>query len=211
MIYELRAYTLRTGKAPEAARNAGEIGRRIRGDDYGKLEGYWLTEIGPLNQVVHLWSYESLDERQRLRGALAENEAWRNEYLPLLRPHLVQQEVRLMHSILGPKAPERTGNVYELRCYQTEVGRAREWAKLISDYMPAREKYSKNVALWVVEAADPNEVCHIWAYDDLNARMAARGAAAQDPEWQEFLATSAPLLLRMQSTIMLPAAHSPLQ
>ena len=45
MIYELRIYTLRTGKAPEAAKNAGEVGRAIRGDDYGKLEGYWTTEI----------------------------------------------------------------------------------------------------------------------------------------------------------------------
>ena len=211
MIYELRIYTLRTGKAPEAAKNAGEVGRAIRGDDYGKLEGYWTTEIGPLNQVVHLWSYESLDERQRLRGELSENEAWREDYLPRLRPHLVEQQVRLMHAVLPPKAPESEGNIYELRCYQVEVGKARQWAGLISDVMPVREKYSKNAGLWVVEAADPNEVCHLWVYEDLNARMAARAACAQDPDWQAFLGKSAPLLLRMHSTIMLPAPHSPLR
>ena len=54
MIYELRTYTVKPGTAPVVAKNAGTVARGIRGDDYGKLEGYWLTEIGPLNQVMHL-------------------------------------------------------------------------------------------------------------------------------------------------------------
>jgi len=63
MIYELRTYTVKPGSAPIVAKNAGTISRNIRGDDYGKLEGYWLTEVGPLNQVMHLWSYKDLNER----------------------------------------------------------------------------------------------------------------------------------------------------
>ena len=61
MIHELRTYTTPAGMAPKLARYSAEIGRPIRGDDYGKLEGYWITEIGPLNQVMHLWSYEDLN------------------------------------------------------------------------------------------------------------------------------------------------------
>ena len=97
MIHELRTYTLKPGAAPMVARNSGEVGRDIRGDDYGRLEGYWITELGPLNQVMHLWSYDSLDERQRLREALAKNDRWVNEYLPLIRPVLLRQDIRLMH------------------------------------------------------------------------------------------------------------------
>jgi hypothetical protein len=33
----------------------------------------------------------------------------------------------------------------------------------------------------------------------------------KDPGWQEFLGKSAPLLEEMHSTIMMPAAHSPLK
>ena len=51
-------------------------GRRIRGDNYGRLLGYWTTEVGPLNQVVHLWEYASLNDRERLRGELAKNARW---------------------------------------------------------------------------------------------------------------------------------------
>ena len=51
MIYELRTYTLKPGMQPTVAKNAGTVGRDIRGDDYGKLEGYWMTEIGPLLEL----------------------------------------------------------------------------------------------------------------------------------------------------------------
>jgi len=27
-----------------------------------------MTEIGPLNQVLHMWSYNSFEERAKLRG-----------------------------------------------------------------------------------------------------------------------------------------------
>ena len=52
MIHELRTYTLMPGTAPVVAKNSGTIARDIRDDDYGKLEGYWLTEIGALNQLT---------------------------------------------------------------------------------------------------------------------------------------------------------------
>ena len=122
MIYELRTYTLRAGAGPTVAKNAGEVGRAIRGDDYGKLEGYWLTEIGPLNQVMHLWSYTDLNERHRLRGELTKNERWAKEYIPLIRKHLIRQDIRLLDPVLPLKAPEADGNIYEYRNYRTARG-----------------------------------------------------------------------------------------
>jgi NIPSNAP len=77
--------------------------------------------------------------------------------------------------------------------------------------LPAREKYSKIVGLWQTEAGQPNEICHIWAYPDLNARAEARAAALKDPAWQEFLGKNLSLLEDMSSTVMLPAPHSPLR
>jgi len=56
MIYELRTYTVKPGTIGDMVKAASTVSRDIRGDDYGKLEGYWSTEIGPLNQVMHLWS-----------------------------------------------------------------------------------------------------------------------------------------------------------
>ncbi len=211
MIYELRTYTLRPGSGPTVAKNAGEIGRDIRGDDYGKLEGYWVTEIGPLNQVMHLWSYADLNERARLRVALSQNARWTSEYIPKIREHLVRQDNRLLNPVVDPKAPESDGNIYELRNYRLKPGAAKTWCGHFTDALPVREKYSKIVGLWTTDAGQPNEVCHIWAYPSLEARAASRAGAQADPGWREFLGKGGPLIEEMWSTIMLPAAHSPLK
>jgi NIPSNAP len=212
MIYELRTYTVKPGTLGDIVKAASTVSREIRKDDFGKLEGYWFTEIGPLNQVMHMWSYRDYDERTRLRAELGKNPRWTGEYLPLLRPLLLRQDVRLLNAIRAPVAPETTGNVYELRNYRAKpAGAAKQWLDAFTTVLPAREKYSKIVGLWQTEAGQPNEVCHIWAYPSLNARAEARGAAMKDPAWQEFLGKGPPLLEEMHSTIMLPAPHSPLQ
>ena len=211
MIHELRIYTVKAGSVMEMAKNAGEVGRAIRGDNYGKLEGYWITEIGPLNQVCHLWSFKDLNERARLRGELAKNERWTKEYVPLSRPILMRQDIRLLHPLIDIKAPATSGHIYEFRYYRTKPGAVREWAKHFIAALPVREKHSKIVGLWHTEAGQPNEVCHMWAYPDLNARAAARAAAAKDPGWQEFLKTAGHNLEELHTMIMLPAAHSPMK
>lgn len=211
MIYELRTYTCQPGTQAIVARNSGTVAKDIRGDSYGKLEGYWLTEIGTLNQVMHLWSYESFDERARLRAELSRNERWVDEYLPLIRPHLVRQHVRLMLPLLPYKKPAGDGHVYEYRAYRAKATRAREWAKLFADIMPVREQYSSPVCAWITDAGEPNEVSHLWAYPSLDERLAIRAKVMQDPRWQGFLKEAGPLLEEMTSTIALPAAHSPLQ
>ena len=210
MIYELRTYTCIPGSQAIVASNAATVAREIRGDDYGKLEGYWLSEVGTLNQVVHLWSYSSFDERARLRLALADNKRWVQEYIPLIRPHLLRQEVRLLLPILAFKPPATGGNIYEYRAYRAKPTMVRAWAKLFGAAMTVRERYSTPVCGWVTDAGQPNEVSHLWAYSSFEARMRARSAAGADPQWQAFLKEAGPLLEEMSTTLMLPASHSPL-
>jgi hypothetical protein len=212
MIYELRTYTVLPGAVGDMVKAASTVSRDIRKDEYGKLEGYWSTEIGPLNQVLHMWSYRDFAERTRLRAELAGNPRWTSEYLPLIRPLLVRQEVRLLSAVRPPVAPASTGNVYEFRNYRAKpAGAAGQWLDAFIAALPAREQYSKIVGLWRTEAGQPNEVCHIWAYRDLNARAEARANAVKDPAWQKFLAQGPAFLEEMNSTIMLPAPHSPLK
>ena len=211
MIYELRTYTLVPGKQGEYIKLSGDVGRKARGDKYGKLEGHWSTEFGTLNQVVHLWSYPDLNERDRLRGELAKNEDWTKGYLPLIRSMLAAQENKILSAQLPLKPPAADGNIYELRTYRTPVGRAGEWLGHFTAIMPVREKYSKNVALWQTEMGQLNEVVHMWAYRDLNDRVAVRGKLMQDPEWQAFLAKATPLLVEMKSIVLNPSAHSPMK
>jgi hypothetical protein len=210
MIYELRTYTTKPGQALVHVNNSGSLGREIRGDDYGKLVGHWVTEIGPLNQSMHMWEYNDLNERAEKRAALAKLDRWQNEYRPANGGVIIRQDIRLMNAVIGPKAPEGGGNVYEFRNYRLKTGAIGEWCALFTAAMEHREKYSKIVGLWQTEAGQPNEVCHIWAYKDLATRMEARAGAVADPGWQAFLKEGGPLIEEMWSTLRLPAAHSPL-
>src|SRR6201996_3844484 len=212
MLYELRTYTLKPGGVGDMVKAASTVSHNIRGNDYGKLEGYWFTEIGPLNQVMHLWSYKDFAERERLRAELSKNPRWGSEYLPLIRPLMVRQEIRLLNALRPPVAPASSGNIYEFRNYRAKpLGAVKQWLDAFTAALPAREKYSKIVALWQTEFGQPNEVCHIWAYPSLNARAKARADAMKDPVWQEFLGKGPAFLEQMHSTILLPAPHSPLK
>ncbi len=211
MIHELRTYTLVPGTQAQYLKLSSEVGRKARGDKYGKLEGFWSTEFGTLNQVVHLWSFESLNERERLRGELARNEEWTKGYLPQIRPMLLAQENKILSAALPLQPPADTGNVYELRWYRTHVGKAGEWIEHFKAVMPTREKHMHRVGLWQTEIAQLNEAVHMWAFRDLNDRAAARAKLGQEPAWQAFIAKGTPLLAHMQAIVLTPAAHSPMK
>ncbi len=214
MIYELRTYRLIPGTQGEYLRFNAEIGRKVRGDRFGKLEGAWTTEFGTLNQYVHLWSFADLNERERLRRALAQDEGWTKEFLPKIRPLMLAQENKILYAVDGvPVTPPIGGDrhVYELRTYRTHVGKAPEWLSHFKVGLKAREKYSKIVGLWSTDIAQLNQVVHLWAYNDLNHRAEARAKAVQDPEWKAFLAKGSPLLAEMESIILTPADFSPLR
>ena len=211
MIYELRTYTFHAGKIAAYLKLQQEVGRPVRGDDYGKCHGYWTAEFGLLNQVWHLWSYDSLDDRGRQRDRLAQNSRWTTEYVPNVRPLLMRQDIRLLNPVKAINPPKTPGGVYELRIYRMHPGAAGAWAQAFRDIMPVREKYSPNVGIWTGEAPQPNEVVHMWNYPDLNTRMATRAKVFQDPDWLAFVATGSASIVEMQSTLLLPASFSPMK
>ena len=211
MIYELRTYTLVPGMQAQYLKLNAEVGRKIRGDKYGVLQGAWTTEFATLNQYVHLWGYPDLAERDRLRGELAENEEWTKGYVTQIRPFILAQENKILSAVLPLQPPADAGHLYELRWYRTQTGRAGEWLSHFKAIQPVREKYSRRVGLWQTEMGQLNEVVHLWAYRDLNERAATRAKVGQDPEWQAFLGKATPLLANMQSTILIPTTVSPMR
>ena len=211
MIYELRTYTAKPGTIPAILKANEDVARPVRGDNYGKLEGYWYTDIGPVNQVMHLWSFDDLVERDRLRAELGALEAWGQEYVPLIRPHLVKQSIRFLKAARDMNPPGGDGNFYEFRNYRLQPGMAGQWIDNILKAMPLREKYSQNVAMWTTQAPDPNEVCHLWVYKDLDHRAKARADSAADGDLVEILKAGRPFIEEQHSTLIWPASFSPLK
>jgi hypothetical protein len=65
MIYELRTYTLVLGGAPQYIQITKEELLPLLAEHGLKPLGYWSTDIGPLNELVHLWAFKDLNERQQ--------------------------------------------------------------------------------------------------------------------------------------------------
>ena len=211
MIHELRTYTTQPGAVPEILKANEEVGREVRGDDYGVLEGYWYTDFGPLNQVMHLWRYDTMEQRDQMRAELGQLEGWVKEYIPRIRPLIVKQELRFLQAHRDLTPPAESGNLYEFRNYRVKPGTAGQFMENFVGVMPARETYSKNICAWITQSPDPNEVCHLWAYKDSTERKQARDGVLEEKAWQDYTAAVRPILVEMHSTMMWPSSFSPLQ
>lgn len=105
MYYEMRTYRLKNGSIPEYLAAVGETGIAIQKKHLGNLIGYFYSEIGPINEIVHIWAFESLDDREARRGRLMADPEWR-AFLPRIRDLIEVAENKIMKpaafSLSGP-------------------------------------------------------------------------------------------------------------
>ena len=95
MIVEQRIYTLHPGQAPAYLKAYEAEGLAIQKPILGRLVGYYSTEFGTLNQVIHMWAYESVQEREERRARLMADPAWQ-AYVGKVRGMIITQENKLL-------------------------------------------------------------------------------------------------------------------
>jgi hypothetical protein len=95
MLVEMRTYTTRPGRLAEYLALYEAEGMAVQKRILGRLVGYYRSELGALNQVVHLWAYTDLVERAERRQALLADPAFK-AYVEKMLPLLVSQESRVL-------------------------------------------------------------------------------------------------------------------
>lgn len=95
MIVEMRTYTCKPGAAAEYMRIYEAEGFPVQGKILGNLVGWYTTELGPLNQIVHMWAYRDFADRAARRAELARNKDWQ-ACLAKLRGLVVSQENKIL-------------------------------------------------------------------------------------------------------------------
>ncbi len=99
MYYELRTYRLKTGAVPQYLKLVEDEGLAIQAGHLGGLAGYFVTEIGPQNEVTHLWAYPSLDAREQRRAALMQDERWA-AFIPKIQALIETMETKILRPAL---------------------------------------------------------------------------------------------------------------
>ncbi len=96
MIVEERIYTLKVAGAPEWLKAYEAEGMKIQLSHLVNMVGYYSTEVGDLNLIVHMWAYENFEDRLKRRAALGADPAWR-AYLGKIGHLVLDQKNRIMN------------------------------------------------------------------------------------------------------------------
>jgi hypothetical protein len=205
VIYEIRTYDLAPRSLAEVEKRFGE-GYEHR-KKYSELFAFWHTEIGPLNQIIHVWGYESLEERARIRGQAAKDPNWP----PKIRDYItaMKSEIVVPFNFVPAPKPGKMGPIYEIRYYTLKPGALPDTMTGWEKALPERAKLSPIVMAGGVEFGTANGFVHIWAYSSLDQRAAVRAEAVKKGVWPP--PGGGDRLITQQNKIVLPSAFSPLQ
>lgn len=95
MIVEMRTYVLQPGQLAAFLGHMEREGIGIERPILGRLLGFYSSEIGTLNQVIHLWGYDSFEDRQRRRQQLAASPEWA-AFVPKVMPMIRDMRNQLL-------------------------------------------------------------------------------------------------------------------
>ena len=204
MILEIRTYEIQPGSLAEVEKRYGEAYEHRK--KYSPLFAFWHTEIGPLNEIIHIWSYKDLAERARIRGEASKDPNWPPKISEFIKAMNV--EIVTPFDFIPTPTPGKMGPVIEMRYYTLKGGTLPDTAKRWSEAIPARMKLSPVVFAGGIEFGRANGFVHVWAYDDMNARMAIRNEARQKGIWPP---PGGGNLISQQTKIVLPSSFSPIQ
>ena len=205
MIYEVRTYTLKPGNGAQFEENfAKALPAR---EKYSKLGAFWHTEIGPLNQVIHVWPYDSVDERNRIREEARRDPDWPPHNDPDI---YVKQESEIWNPapFMRPMGGDQAlGNIYEMRIYTYRNGSMPEVIKRWAEAVPHREEFSPLAAAMSSELGGMNKWMHVWPYKDLGERDRIRAEATKSPHWPP---PTREFLMAQENKMLVPASFSPM-
>lgn len=172
----------------------------------GRFLGAWATDIGQLNQVILLRSFETHDQMNAARESL------RGSADPFgCGEHIVDYTVETfeMFDFLPEIAAEEVGPVFEFRTYQTKLNGLFETREKWREFTPKRREYSPLIAaMYGIDG--PPRLTQIWAYKSLAERSSVRARVVADDVWPP-KGGPAWLTPNMTSQIAMPLAFSPLR
>jgi len=205
MIYEFRTYRVKVGTMPEVLKRFGEAYEHRK--KYSPLMAFWYTEIGPLNEITHVWPYQDLAERDRIRAEASKDPNWP----PKIAEHLdsLQSNIVIPYEFVPVLPPGKHGPIYEFRYYTYKQGSLPKIQERWKSKLPDRLPLSKPAFAGYTELGSLALHIHIWPYASLNDRGAIRKKATETGAWPP--PGGGEVWTQMNNKILLPSDFSPMQ
>lgn len=109
MIIDHRTYAVKPGRLNEWLKLYETEAYPLQLKYLGRNVGWYVSnDIGPLSQVVHLWAYDSLADREARRGAMQKDPAWA-AFLEKSATMLDSMENKILRPAPFFTVPERRG------------------------------------------------------------------------------------------------------
>lgn len=204
MFLEMRTYVLKPGMTNNFVEGfAAGLPARLK---ISKLLGLFVSEVGGLNRVTHVWPYESFEDRERIGNEARKTGMWP----PKTQEFILTQENKIIQPApFSPPLPEKKlGEIYEFRTYTYRPGTLPQVLERFGKIMPERTKISSLVFAGTTMIGPLNQFIHVWAYKDAGERERLRAEAMKNlagwpPATREFM-------VAQENTIMNPAPCAPL-
>jgi NIPSNAP len=205
MFVEMRTYLLKPGTtAAFEERFVEGLGAR---QQFSKLGGLWRSEVGGLNVVVHMWPYESFEDRERIGQEARKTGKWP----PRTHEFIITQENKIIQPapFSPPLSEKNLGNIYEFRTYTYQPTTMPTVLERFGKVMPARTKISPLAFAGHTLIGPLNQYIHVWAYKGEGERERLRAEASKSvegwpPPTREFI-------VKQENMLMVPAACSPMK
>ncbi|XP_028661737.2 LOW QUALITY PROTEIN: protein NipSnap homolog 3A [Erpetoichthys calabaricus] len=127
---------------------------------HSELVGYWTVEHGGLNQVFHIWKYDSYAQRTAVRAALAKDHDWMSKYISKMMPMLNSQDSEVNYLVPWCKLgkPPKQG-VYELVSFQMKPGGPAVWGPAFQAAINTHDSpgYAQLIGVFHSEFGDLNK------------------------------------------------------
>lgn len=201
---ELATLSIRTATAAAALQGIERYMAQYTGA--GTLAGVWAAEIGRLNRILMLRSFDGTDDLLDERARVIESGDFFGASGELVDCTF---ETWAPYPFVKPQLSGTLGAFYEIRVYGIKPAGMRPTLAAWEAAIPARVKLSPIVvAAYALDGATPR-MLHVCPYADLGERTRIRAEAVSSGVWPP--KGGPDWLTVMQSTIAVPAKFSPLR
>jgi hypothetical protein len=225
MIFERRAYTAEPGKVPDFYAANVERGFDLVDPMMQRLVGYFTTRTGPVDQVVHFYRYDDLDDwNSRLRGMYGVPEL--TPYFTKARKILYKQEnaffdllpVEALNPMWagendwlprdgGKLAPLDDDIVIEERSFQLRPGGIPAFVEACNAHgAAALAPLADRLIGSFVAATGPQHLIRFWWwFGSEEERVASLSPVFGSRSWSAFIDAIAPLVQEQTSLLLQPS------